>query len=143
MAALVALLGGEMTWPVAAAPQDPFVSKTVMTASNTPDQTDPVMAGSTIAWADRRTGINDIVTYDTDEGTEQRLALAVPLPAPGTERTQPATDGQTLRLGQHATPRSGNRRGRTAATALGQQTIGAYDLARRKVISMRNVTAGA
>ncbi len=137
--ALVALLGGEMTWPAAAAPQDPFVSKTVMTASNTPDQTDPVMAGSVIAWADRRTGINDIVTYDTDEGTEQRLALAVPLPAPGTERTQPATDGKTL-VWVNTPPPDQGAGAAAATTALGQQTIGAYDLARRKVISIRNVT---
>lgn len=142
VAALLLLLGGEITRAdrVFAAPQDPFVTKTVMTASQAPDQTDPVMAGSVIAWSDRRTGINDIVTYDTDEGVEQRLALAVPLPAPGTERTQPATDGQTLTWVN--TPPVSQQTGLTAApSTLGQQTIGAYDIARRKVIPLANVTS--
>src|SRR5437660_6922656 len=96
-ALLLALtLAGLGPMPTAAATTDPFTIKPAMTAAPTADQTDPAMAGSVITWADRRTGIFDVVTYDTDEGQEQRLALAVPLPAPGTERSQPALDGQTL-----------------------------------------------
>lgn len=141
LAMLAVLLGGNATFPVIAAPQDPFVIQPVMLAALTPDQTDPTMAGSIIAWADRRTGISDIVTYDTDEGVEQRLALAVPLLVPGAERTQPALDGQTLVW--ITTPPLDERLGVAAsATALRGQTVGAYDLARRKVISTANVTTG-
>src|SRR5438477_13191743 len=93
---LLILVCGIAPSPTGAATSDPFTIKPVMTSAPTEDQADPVMAGSVISWADRRTGIYDVVTYDTDEGQEQRLALAVPLPAPGTERSQPALDGQTL-----------------------------------------------
>lgn len=136
---LVVATGGGRTLPALAAPQDPFTIRPVMQAALTADQNDPTMAGSIIAWADRRTGISDIVTYDTDEGVEQRLALAVPLPAVGAERTQPALDGQTLVW--ITTPPLDERLGVAApATAYGAQTVGAYDLARRKVVSTANIT---
>jgi len=112
-----------------------------MTAAPTPDQTDPVMAGSVITWADRRTGIFDVVTYDTDAGQEQRLALAVPLPAPGTERSQPALDGQTLVWVN--TPPPDVAQGATPTPAPAQpQSIGAYDLSRHRVIPLPNVGVG-
>lgn len=129
--------------PVTAATSDPFTIKPVMTATPTADQTDPVMAGTEIAWADRRTGIFDVVTYDTDEGQEQRLALAVPLATPGTERNQPAIDGQTLVWVN--TPPSDVSPVNTPIAVAAQpqtQTIGAYDLTRRKVIPLTNVGAG-
>ncbi len=137
---VVATMGGEGgTTPTLAAPQDPFTIRPVMQAALTADQNDPTMAGGIIAWADRRTGISDIVTYDTDEGVEQRLALAVPLPVIGAERTQPALDGQTLVW--ITTPPLDEKLGVAApATAYGAQTVGAYDLARRKVIPTANIT---
>ncbi|GEM_PF-533420 len=138
---LFTLLTGIVPAPVRAATSDPFNIKPVMTAAPTADQADPVMAGTVIAWADRRTGIFDVVTYDTDEGQEQRLALAVPLPAPGTERSQPALDGQTLvwvnTPSPDATPSS-----TPAATAPQTQTIGAYDLTHHKVIPLPNIGPG-
>ena len=112
-----------------------------MTAAPTADQTDPVIAGSVMAWADRRTGIFDVVTYDTDEGQEQRLALAVPLPEPGTERTQPALDGQTLVWVNTAPPDPTNTAPPSGATPQ-TQTIGAYDLARHRVIPLPNIGEG-
>ena len=139
---LVTLLAPDLR-PVAvgAAAADPFIVKPVMTAAATnPDQTDPVMAGTTIAWADRRTGIFDVVTYDTDDGQEQRLAVAVPLPAPGTERTQPALDGQTLVWVNTPAPQATAAGG--DAPPAQPQTIGAYDLARRRVIPLPNIGAG-
>ncbi|HEY7909610.1 MAG TPA: hypothetical protein VIC60_12080, partial [Thermomicrobiales bacterium] len=58
---LVVLACGSVPMPASAATSDPFNIKPVMTAAPTADQTDPVMAGSVIAWADRRTGIFDVV----------------------------------------------------------------------------------
>ncbi len=139
---LFTLLTGVVPAPVQAATSDPFNIKPVMTAAPTADQTDPVMAGTVIAWADRRTGIFDVVTYDTDEGQEQRLALAVPLPAPGTERSQPALDGQTL-VWVNTPPPDATQGGASApAPATQAQTIGAYDLAHRKVLQVPNIGAG-
>jgi len=135
------LFVGSVPTPVRAATSDPFTIKLVMTAAPTADQTDPVMAGTVIAWADRRTGIFDVVTYDTDEGQEQRLALAVPLPAPGTDRSQPALDGQTL-VWVNTPPPDEAQIGTPAAATPQAQTIGAYDLARHKVIPLPNVGAG-
>jgi beta propeller repeat protein len=138
---LVILICGVAPMPAGAATSDPFNIKPVMTAAPTADQTDPVMAGSIIAWADRRTGIFDVVTYDTDEGQEQRLALAVPLPAPGTERSQPALDGQTLVWVN--TPPPDVSQSTTAIPVPAQtQTIGAYDLSRNRVIPLPNIGAG-
>lgn len=138
---LILLLGDMHPSLVGAATTDPFTIKPVMTAAPTADQTDPVMAGAIITWADRRTGIFDVVTYDTDEGQEQRLALAVPLPAPGTERSQPALDGQTLVWVN--TPPPDVTQGATPAPAAAQtQSIGAYDLTRHRVIPLPNVGAG-
>lgn len=135
---IVAVLASDLhPMAVSAAASDPFIIKPVMTtAAANPDQTDPVMAGTTIAWADRRTGMFDVVTYDTDDGQEQRLAVAVPLPTPGTERSQPALDGQTLVWVN--TP-SLEAAGGDASPA---QTIGAYDLARRRVIALPNIGVG-
>lgn len=133
---LLTLLSGIMPTPVHAATSDPFNIKPVMTAAPTAGQSDPVMAGTVISWADRRTGIYDVVTYDTDEGHEQRLALAVPLPAPGTERSQPAVDGQTLVWVNTPPPDA------TQGGAPQTQTIGAYDLTRHKVIPLPNIGAG-
>ncbi len=140
---LLALLTGVVPAPVHAATSDPFNIKPVMTAAPTADQTDPVMAGTVISWADRRTGIFDVVTYDTDEGQEQRLALAVPLPAPGTERSQPALDGQTL-VWVNTPPPDATQGGASTPTtpATQTQTIGAYDLARHKVLPLPNIGAG-
>ncbi|MGI8858288.1 MAG: hypothetical protein ACR2JW_21305 [Thermomicrobiales bacterium] len=138
---LALLVCGIAPLPAGAATSDPFNIKPVMTAAPTADQTDPVMAGSVISWADRRTGIFDVVTYDTDEGQEQRLALAVPLPAPGTERSQPALDGQTLVWVN--TPPPDVSQGTTATPAPAQtQTIGAYDLSRHRVIALPNIGEG-
>ncbi|MHB8646836.1 MAG: TolB family protein [Thermomicrobiales bacterium] len=138
---LFTLLAGGTPAPVGAATSDPFNIKPVMSAAPTADQADPVMAGTVISWADRRTGIFDVVTYDTDQGQEQRLALAVPLPTPGTERSQPALDGQTLVWVN--TPPPGATQGNTPdATAPLTQTIGAYDLTRHKVIPLPNIGAG-
>jgi beta propeller repeat protein len=118
----------------------PFTIKAVMTASPSPDQADPIMAGTTIAWADRRTGIDDVVTYDTDEGQEQRLAVAVPLPAPGTERSQPGADGETLVWVN--TPPPDPAQGAAAPAPARTQTLGAYDLVRHRVIPLPNIGAG-
>ena len=139
---LSTMVSGLAPAPVHAATSDPFNIKPVMTAAPTADQTDPVMAGTVISWADRRTGIFDVVTYDTDEGQEQRLALAVPLPAPGTERSQPGLDGQTLVWVN--TPPPDEAQGGTAAPtpATAEQTIGAYDLTRHKVLQLPNIGAG-
>ncbi len=141
----VALFAGDLRpLGVEAAASDPFIVKAVMTAAaSNPDQSDPVMAGTTIAWADRRTGIFDVVTYDTDEGQEQRLAVAVPLPAPGTERGQPALDGQTLVWVNTPAPELAAATV-TASDAPPTQTptIGAYDLARHRVIALPNIGAG-
>lgn len=139
---LVVLAGGVAPSPASAATSDPFTIKPVMTAAPTADQTDPVMAGSVISWADRRTGIFDVVTYDTDEGQEQRLALAVPLPAPGTERSQPALDGQTLVWVNTPPPEVAQAATAAPATALQTQTIGAYDLSRHRIIPLPNVGVG-
>ncbi len=138
---LFTLIVGLTPTPVGAATTDPFNVKPVMTAAPTADQTDPVMAGTVISWADRRTGIFDVVTYDTDEGQEQRLALAVPLPTPGTERSQPSLDGQTL-VWVNTPPPDVTQGGTPSAPALQQQTIGAYDLTRHRVIALPNVGAG-
>ncbi len=142
LVALLALVGSGvvMPLPAAAAVQDPFVIKPVMTAAPTPDQTDAIIAGATVAWADRRTGLSDIITYDTDDGQEQRLALAVPLTVPGTERSQPALDGQTLVW--ITTPPADAQITAGAVNALAQETIGAYDLARRKGIPTAGIGAG-
>lgn len=139
---LFTFLTGVVPAPVRAATSDPFLIKPVMTAAPTADQTDPVMAGTVISWADRRTGIFDVVTYDTDAGQEQRLALAVPLPAPGTERSEPALDGQTL-VWINTPPPDAAQGGTVAPTpALQAQTIGAYDLAHHKVLPLPNIGAG-
>ena len=127
--------------PAHAATSDPFNIKPVMTAAPTADQTDPVMAGSIISWADRRTGIFDVVTYDTDEGQEQRLALAVPLPAPGTERSQPALDGQTL-VWVNTPPPDVSQSADATPIPAQNQTIGAYDLSRHRVIALPNIGGG-
>lgn len=132
------LVGGVA--PAAAATTDPFNIKPVMTAAPTADQTDPIMAGTTIAWADRRTGIFDVVTYDTDDSQEQRLALAVPLQTPGTERNQPASDGQTLVWVNIPPPDDPTANGPGAPAPT--QTIGAYDLTRHKVIPLPSVGQG-
>lgn len=138
IALLSSLLGGFL-FPLPAAAADPFTIKPVMTAAPTPDQTDPTIAGTTIAWADRRTGIFDVVTYDTDGGQEQRLALVVPLPAPGTERAQPTLDGQTLAW---VTTPPVDEGGASSGSVTQQQTIGAYDLARNRLIPTPNIAPG-
>lgn len=138
--ALAILAGDFLPTAVSAAATDPFTVQAVMTAAPNADQTDAVMAGATIAWADRRTGIFDVVTYDTDEKQEQRLALAVPLPAPGTERSQPALDGQTL-VWVNTPPAEPTQTG-TEAQPPQTQSIGAYDLTRHRVIPLPNIGAG-
>ena len=139
---LFVLIGGIAPPPIAAATADPFTIKPVMTAAPTADQADPVMAGSDISWADRRTGIFDVVTYDTDDGQEQRLALAVPLPAPGTERGQPALDGQTLVWVNTPPPEVTRRQPPRLRTGSQTQTIGAYDLSRHRVVALPNIGVG-